>query len=414
MKIRVGLISALLLSLLFTACGQQAAQSTQASPQPEATEAATTAPSPTEAASVAASQQSDKKLLIGLSNSLKEVPYSGEETPEALIAALAEETGWNLTLAKPVEEGPHENTLSVAFAADSAIYTAPPDPQKDEYHIFDVEDLIYTVLNSTAETLVQNLELDRIYFSAPDGGNLDFENGGYHFYLAALYKWDEAKVRETNQPLPEDSMGPEHMFPVGEALAGFDTISIYFERENVQAGTGTVTVYDGKGNIFFQGDMADMDQTDNGKPDEKTLAYYNWKTGTRIKMQLGKKLQIGETYTVEIEEGAFVAGDLKRAKIAQDDWKIVCPDYGMGESNATAEVKIGEKVTQEIIVGDSVERVVIEADEEATGEISPSELTESGTVTFTPTMTGKSGYTIKFILKDGTWRGVRSAFTVVE
>ena len=416
MKIRVGLLSALLLSLLFTACGQQAAQSTQASPPPEPTEAATTAPSPIQAASAAASQQSDKKLFIGLSNSLKEVPYSGEETPEALIAALAEETGWNLTLAKPVEEGPYENTLCVAFAGDSAIYTAPPDPQKDEYHIFDVEDLIYTVLNSTAETLVQNLELDGVYFASPDGGDLDFENGGYPFYLTTLYTWGEEWVREANKPLPEDSIGSVSLYPYGDALAGFETLTMLFNRENVQAGTGTVTVYDGEGNIFSQVDISDTDQVEFRTPDKQTLAYSNWKSGTQAIIWMGKKLQAGETYTVRVEAGALVSGDIKSKEIGPDSWEMNCLDYGIGETSAPGktEVKIGEKVTLEIIFGDSVERAEIEVTEDGAGEVFPNEMTEDGTLTFTPAMTGDHGCIVQFFLKDGTDQIVRIDYPVVE
>ena len=76
---------------------------------------------------------------------------ASEVTLDNVIAALAAETGWNLDLAKPVSVD-EDGIATVAFAADSGVYGQPPEEQKDVYHVYDVEDWIYTVFNSVAES----------------------------------------------------------------------------------------------------------------------------------------------------------------------------------------------------------------------------------------------------------------------
>ena len=67
------------------------------------------------------------QLKIGRSGHLQTVEATVDDvTPDNVIAALAEETGWNLDLAKPVSVD--ENGIAtVAFAADSGVYGQPPE-----------------------------------------------------------------------------------------------------------------------------------------------------------------------------------------------------------------------------------------------------------------------------------------------
>ena len=93
------------------------------------------------------------QLKIGRSGHLQTVEATVDEvTPDNVIAALAAETGWNLDLANPVSVD-EDGIATVAFAADSGVYGEPPEEQKDDYHVYDVEDWIYTVFNSVAESL---------------------------------------------------------------------------------------------------------------------------------------------------------------------------------------------------------------------------------------------------------------------
>ena len=125
-------------------------------------------------------------LYIGMDGQFKEYPLelAEEITPEALVAGISGLTGWNLDLAGEITDG--KGGMTVMFAETSALFVGPPDPQKDEFRIFDAGQLDQTILDSVQKTL-QNWAVvpgvgdpDRvdIYFCGPDGGDLVLENIG--------------------------------------------------------------------------------------------------------------------------------------------------------------------------------------------------------------------------------------------
>ena len=65
--------------------------------------------------------------------------YEGELTPEKLIQGIADLTGWNLTLAENVVSG--KSGMSVYLSSESSLFTGPPDPQREEFHMYDVGQL---------------------------------------------------------------------------------------------------------------------------------------------------------------------------------------------------------------------------------------------------------------------------------
>ena len=77
--------------------------------------------------------------------------YDGELTAEKLIQGIADLTGWDLTLAEPVISG--KGGMSVCMSSESALFTGPPDPQKEEFHMYDAEQLAETILDSIQKTL---------------------------------------------------------------------------------------------------------------------------------------------------------------------------------------------------------------------------------------------------------------------
>ena len=95
-------------------------------------------------------------LYIGMEGSQQEYPleYTGELTPEVLIQGIAETTGWDLTLADAVTTG--SGGMTVSFSRQSALFTGPPEPQKEEFHMFGVDQLAQTILDSIKATLQQN------------------------------------------------------------------------------------------------------------------------------------------------------------------------------------------------------------------------------------------------------------------
>ena len=80
--------------------------------------------------------------------------YEGELTPEKLIQGIADLTGWNLTLAENVVSG--KSGMSVYLSSESSLFTGPPDPQREEFHMYDVGQLAETILDSIQKTLQES------------------------------------------------------------------------------------------------------------------------------------------------------------------------------------------------------------------------------------------------------------------
>lgn len=84
--------------------------------------------------------------------------YEGDLTPELLIQGIADLTGWNLTLAESVTSG--KGGMSVCLSGESALFAGPPDPQKEEFHMYDVGQLAETILDSIQKTLQEGFTLE--------------------------------------------------------------------------------------------------------------------------------------------------------------------------------------------------------------------------------------------------------------
>ena len=160
-------------------------------PAPPADELTT--PTPTEGEQTAT-------LYIGTkANGFTEYPmtYEGELTPEKLIQGIADLTGWNLTLAEPVISG--KGGMSVCLSNESALFTGPPDPQKEEFFMFGLDDLAETLLDSIQKTLQKGFvlepgdpdTLDIWYFMEGDKP-LELPGLGLSWPIDQPYQWASA------------------------------------------------------------------------------------------------------------------------------------------------------------------------------------------------------------------------------
>lgn len=354
-------------------------------------------------------------LVIGREDHTVKVPCTAELDPEALIAALAEETGWDLTLSASPTLDEDSNSVTVAFAEGSAIYAEPPEQQKDDYHVYDAQDLIYTVLNSVASTLYQNLEYSYVYFSAPDGGPIELSNGGYDFYLSNLCSWNESMVLATNEPLPDDSFGIVYLDPNGTMTAGWPALSLLTMRDGVEAGTGTITVTDGDGNVVDIIDAADSERVTCEPLTEDTLGMLNYRNGTGCVIALNAPLGPNMTYGVNVEAGAFVCGDIAIKEITPDSWQIETLGFGIGDSDfpVTGSITVDTPYSMEVLLDDSVMRVDIIPADPSVAEFSTTEFVETGALTVAPTKTGVLSFDVTFVLADGTTLPILYSYEVV-
>lgn len=144
---------ALILCAVLAGCGPSAPSQT---PAPQDPPGAAAAPPPAEAPSSPAppADEQTAALYIGTkAGGFSEYPmtYEGELTPETLIQGVADLTGWDLTLAEPVVTG--KGGMSVCLSGECALFVGPPDPQKEEFFMFGLDDLAETLLDSIQKTL---------------------------------------------------------------------------------------------------------------------------------------------------------------------------------------------------------------------------------------------------------------------
>lgn len=123
--------------------------------------------------------------------------YEGALTAELLIQGISDLTGWNLTLAEPVISG--KGGMSVCLSSESALFVGPPDPQKDEFHMYSGEQLAETVLDSIQKTLQMgftgeggNPDALDIWYYLEGEQPLSLPELGLSWPLDQPYQWESA------------------------------------------------------------------------------------------------------------------------------------------------------------------------------------------------------------------------------
>lgn len=202
------ILFALLLCAALASCNQPAPSQSGAPSQepsgsvsvPPAVEPIEPAP-PTDQSTAPAQGEQTATLYIGTkAGGFAEYPmtYEGELTPELLIQGIADLTGWDLTLAESVTSG--KGGMGVCLSGESALFTGPPDPQKDEFHMYDGEQLAETILDSIQKTLQKGFVLEPgdpdtldIWYYTEGNQPLELPNLGLSWPVDQPYQWAGAK-----------------------------------------------------------------------------------------------------------------------------------------------------------------------------------------------------------------------------
>ena len=146
-------------------------------------------------------QVEEVNLYIGIKGGdFKKVPVEIESKyvyahnfDEHLLAAIADETGWKLTLANPIEDV--EGGKTIEFTDDSAFAVGPPEKQKDDYFVYDNMSFTQMMLDSIQKTFDMNLTDGNpqrslnLYFSQM-GKNIQVEN----LTIPKDKPWNEARA----------------------------------------------------------------------------------------------------------------------------------------------------------------------------------------------------------------------------
>lgn len=200
------LMIAALLCLILAGCSQPApSQEGEPVQDPSVTVSAPPVETPTEALSPAEVSAEPTAPAVGQAamvyigtkaGGFTDYPivYDGELTPEKLIQGIADLTGWDLTLEDEITSG--KGGMSVCLSSESALFTGPPDPQKEEFHMYDVGQLAETILDSIQKTLQMGFTgeggdpdtLD-IWYCMEDGQPLEIPALGISWTTDQPYQW---------------------------------------------------------------------------------------------------------------------------------------------------------------------------------------------------------------------------------
>lgn len=191
------LLCACAAAALLAGCGGQSKPEQSQPPTPPTSADALTPSTPEPAPTEPPSQSQTATLYIGTKAAgFAEYPleYEGELTPEILIQGIADLTGWDLTLAEEVTSG--KGGMSVCLADTSSLFVGPPSPQKDEFHMYDAEQLAETILDSIQKTLQEGFTLEGgdpdaldIWYYAEGEQPLELPDIGRSWPIDQPYQW---------------------------------------------------------------------------------------------------------------------------------------------------------------------------------------------------------------------------------
>ena len=196
---KLAILFALTLCVALAGCTQPAPpQGGEPTQEPSDTVIAPPAEKPTESTPTANEQTAT--LYIGTkAGGFAEYPmtYEGELKAEVLIQGIADLTGWDLTLAEEAISG--KGGMSVCLSSESSLFTGPPDPQKDEFHMYDVGQLAETILDSIQKTLQEGFTLEGgdpdaldIWYFMEGEQSLELPSLGLSWPIDQPYQWESA------------------------------------------------------------------------------------------------------------------------------------------------------------------------------------------------------------------------------
>lgn len=122
-----------------------------------------------------------------------------------------------------------------------------------------------------------------------------------------------------------ESVGAVYVDPYADgfeylAPAGTDTVSLYVEREGVEPGTGTLTLYDDGDDSVVAEISADSSQVTFMPVSEEDKICYGMDKGTKVWVSLGLGLEAGKRYYVAVSPDFVRFGDVSSRELGGKEW----------------------------------------------------------------------------------------------
>lgn len=199
--------------------------------------------------------------------------------------------------------------------------------------------------------------------------------------------------------------------------AGINMLTISFPREDLIAGSGSVTVSNSADGTSQTIAMNDSSKVTVEPMTESELSKLGWTSGYQAKVLLDEVLAADAQYYVTLSQDAFETQDGIGTTEATDGtgWQIQTSAYGFNLNQPIEGVKAGDTVYGQMLLGGSeAVYAVIENTDDAQVTFEQTEFSEDGSIAATFWQTGETTVSVSFYDADGTLLNTYSCDVTVE
>ncbi len=165
------------------------------------------------------------------------------------------------------------------------------------------------------------------------------------------------ETEAAGEELTDDSIGPVVFTPNerGYSLVyGSNVLHAYFKRLHVIPGDGKMTVRRmSDDTVVEEINLKDTEKCQIAEPDS-TFSLVGWENGTHLTIRLSEVPASGESYYVNLEDGAFTSGDgaiRSKAIIDSTSWSFGVAPYGIIPALPDgSDVLVGDVLSADILV----------------------------------------------------------------
>lgn len=190
--------------------------------------------------------------------------------------------------------------------------------------------------------------------------------------------------------------------------AGIDELTVYFQRTDIAAGTGTVSVVNSADNSTVDTiTVSDTARTVIEPMSEEELLEKGWNEGTKATLYLAAPLAQNSAYYVTLSQDAFASADGTAHSEEVSDpsiWSIQTSEFGFGlDKSKTGGLTAGSTVSAQIMMdGTAATYAAIENVDPAMVTFDQGEFTASGTCNATFNASGTTTFQVSFYDEAGT------------
>lgn len=199
--------------------------------------------------------------------------------------------------------------------------------------------------------------------------------------------------------------------------AGINMLTISFPREDLIAGSGSVTVSNSADGTSQTIAMNDSSKVTVEPMTESELSKLGWTSGYQAKVLLDEVLAADTQYYVTLSQDAFETQDGIGTTEATDGtgWQIQTSAYGFNLNLPIEGVKAGDTVYGQMLLGGSeAVYAVIENSDDAQATFEQTEFSEDGSIAVTFWQTGETTVSVSFYDADGTLLNTYSCDVTVK